>query len=1072
MEAVEWGAKLWGQGMGWLIPAPSSGRPQAPQNGTLGNAKWYSSGNPSARYDRAVRKKLLILASALCAGFAAQVSAQYPGWAHSGSLYILTTPEGANLPATASEENFPLLVRLNQDWFDFSQAQAHGEDLRFGSGSGEPLAYQIDEWDAAAATASIWVRIPAIKGNARQEIKMFWGKADARSESNGQAVFNDSNGYLSVWHLDREAARDEVGTLEAKDLGTTPVAGVIGQGRRFENGQGINGGEKVTTYPTGSSPHSTELWFKAAKSGDRIVCWGNGEPKAVVQMILGKPPRVFMDCYGSGAGLQAASTIPMSEWVHVIHTYTKGDSRLYVNGRLDGVSQTENNPLELKSPTKVYLGGWGGHYVFHGDMDEVRISKVARSADWVKLQYENQKPLQTVVGPLVRPGSDFAVSPKTITLTEGQGITVTAQAGGAQKLYWIFQRGGRESVAAADRFSFRLESGRVTGDTSFTLQCKAVYPDTVKIIDIPVTVREAIPDPVYTLQAPATWNGRDRIEVVPQIANLPGLQAKGGGALTYQWSVSGMAVIQETTPGSLILKRSQNSGKLTVTATVSNGGQPVTQAIQIVVQEPAKDVWAQRMPDRDEKPVDNQFYARDDHNEGTLYYNGSLARTATGPSVAGAEDAVFLKVYADDKLIRTERQQPAADGAYAFTVKLKPGLIIYKVEFGTQRGDTQTVLQTVTNLVCGDAYIIEGQSNAVGYNYEGTTNRLDLTHTDSPWIRSFGGNGEVEGAPTTGGWGNARVERLTPTSPDRIHFISVWGMALAKQLVQDEKIPICILNGAVGGTRIDEHMPEQARLAGQPNRERPIYHNLKQRVIAARLTHGIRGVLWHQGEADQGFDGPDNCYGCETYQQYWVDLTAAWKQDYPNLRHYYLFQIWPNACSQGGNRHSDKLRDVQRRLARLYSSLSVMPTLQIPSGASCHFKTDDYEKMGLLMAPLLERDNYGKVFDQPITAPDLKRAGYTSADKDEIALEFDHPVAWMGALASQFYLDGEAGKVASGSVSGNVLTLKLTAPATAKTITYLVDRRWDSKNLLYGKNGIAALTFCEAPLEPAPTQTH
>ena len=31
-------------------------------------------------------------------------SAQYPGWQHSGSLYILTTPEGANLPAKASDQ--------------------------------------------------------------------------------------------------------------------------------------------------------------------------------------------------------------------------------------------------------------------------------------------------------------------------------------------------------------------------------------------------------------------------------------------------------------------------------------------------------------------------------------------------------------------------------------------------------------------------------------------------------------------------------------------------------------------------------------------------------------------------------------------------------------------------------------------------------------------------------------------------------------------------------------------------------------------------------------------------------
>jgi hypothetical protein len=981
-------------------------------------------------------------------------SAQYPGWQHGGSFYILTTSEGANLPPTASEEGFPLLLRLDKDSFDFNQAQAKGEDLRFAA-AGTALAYQVETWDAAAATATIWVRIPVIKGNAHQKIDMFWGKADAKSESNGKAVFNDSNGYLSVWHMDDEAAREEVGTLEAKDLGTMPAAGVIGRGRHFEPGKGINCGENITTYPTGSNPHSTELWFKADKSGDRIVCWGNGEPRAVVQMILSKPPHMTMDCFYSGAGLQATSSIPIAEWVQVIHTYRKGDSRLYVNGRLDGVSTTENSPLEIKSPAKVYMGGWGGGYVFKGDMDEVRISKVARSADWIRLQYENQKPLQTVAGPLVQPGSDFSVSAKAITLLEGKSITLTAKAGGAQKIYWVIKRGGQETVAAADRFSFTLDAGRVSGDTSFTLQFKGVFADEVKTLDIPVVIRDDMPDPVYTLKAPATWNGRDTIEVVPQIANLRALPAKGVGTLNYKWNTSGMAVIQEATPGKLILKRSQNSGKLTVTATASNGSQPVTQSIQISVKEPAKDVWVQRIPEKDEKPVDNQFFARDDNNEGTLYYNGTLTEPA---------DSVFLKVYADDKLVRTDTQKPKADKSYAFAVKLKAGLILYKVAFGTKSGNAETVRQTVTNLVCGDAYIIEGQSNAVGYNYEGTTNRLDLTHTDSPWIRSFGGNGEA-GDPLTGGWGNARVERLTPTSPDRIHFISVWGMAMAKKLVEDAKIPICILNGAVGGTRIDEHMPEHATPAGRHNRERPIYSNLKKRVVAARLTHGIRGVLWHQGEADQGFDGPDNCYGCEMYQQYWLELTAAWKQDYPNLRHYYLFQIWPNACSQGGTRNSDKLRDVQRCLSRLYSSLSVMPTLDIPSGASCHFKTDDYEKMGLSMAPLLERDIYGKVFDQPVTAADLKRASYTTVGKDEIALEFDQPVVWYDALASQFHLDGEAGKVSTGSVSGNVLKLKLTAPATAKTVTYLTDRKWNPKTLLYGKNGIAALTFCEVPLE-------
>jgi len=99
-------------------------------------------------------------------------SAQYPGWQHTGAIYVNTTPEGANLPASASEEGFPLLVRLHKDFFDFSQAKGNGEDVRFTSSSGTPLAYQIEEWDAAKGTASVWVRIPTIKGNARQEIRL------------------------------------------------------------------------------------------------------------------------------------------------------------------------------------------------------------------------------------------------------------------------------------------------------------------------------------------------------------------------------------------------------------------------------------------------------------------------------------------------------------------------------------------------------------------------------------------------------------------------------------------------------------------------------------------------------------------------------------------------------------------------------------------------------------------------------------------------------------------------------------------------------------------------------------
>ena len=611
-----------------------------------------------------------LLRASILMALAGTASAQYAGWKSSGPLYVLTTPDGADLPASASLEGFPLLVRLDKGNFDFSQAGSGGEDVRF-SAAGKPLAYQIEEWDAAKGVAVVWVRIPEIKGNTQQEIRMHWGKPGAASESSGPAVFNESNGYVSVWHMD-DPVKDEVGTTGSKDSGTTSIPGMIGKGRRFDTKKGIDCGNEITTYPTGNSPHSSELWMRTDElDGGRILGWGVSKPNSIVQMGFGRPPHIRMDCFYSRAGIKNESKLPLGQWIHVIHTYEPGESRLYVNGRLDGIGSGANVSLTIASPASMNIGG----STFLGDMDEVRVSKVARSEDWVKLQYENQKVLQTVVGTLVRPAGALKVSPAAIKMEEGKQTGATAQADGARKVYWILKRNGAETIVATDRFSYTLEAGRVSGDTSYVLQFKAVYADEVKTKDIPVTVKEAIPEPVFTLQAPSEWNGRDTIEVVPVMSNLAAMKASGAGDLKMDWSVSDIAVIKEVAPGKLILKRAQNSGKMTVAVTVSNGGESSTKMVSIAVTEPKNDPWVARTPAKDEQPEDNQFYARDDKNEGTLYYNGTLEKAA---------DSVFLKVYADDKLIKTETERLGADKTYAITTKLKPGLIRYKVEFGSR----------------------------------------------------------------------------------------------------------------------------------------------------------------------------------------------------------------------------------------------------------------------------------------------------------------------------------------------------------------------------------------------------
>ena len=964
--------------------------------------------------------------------------AQYQGWQHSGPLHILTNAEGADLPATASEENFPLLVRLNKETFDFSQAKANGDDLRF-SGEGKPLAYQIEEWDAAQGRASIWVRIPLIKGNARQEIKAHWGKADAAVESSGKAVFNESNGFVTVMHLN-DSVTDETGTLTPANQGATSSDGMIGKSLNFVYGRGgVIGGEEITGYPAGNSACSTGFWFRDNKMpgpwGSRIVTWGVEGHGSKLLMGVVSPLHIT-------AGLDCTGSVALGQWYHVAHTYAPdGSQKAYVNGRLN---TTGSGILDFKSPTRMYVGGWWRNWECDADVDEVRISKVTRSADWIKLEYENQQPMQTLVGTLPKPGNAFSISSAAMQVDEGKSATFTAQAGGAQKVYWILKRDGTENVVAVDQFSYTFDAGRVVADTSSILRFKAVYAGEVKTKDLPVTVKEAIPEPVFTLKAPAKWNGRDLIEVVPAISNLAAMKAKGAGDLKTTWIVSGGAVIKEVAADRLLLKRSQFSGSLTVKAVISNGGVDRSAATSIQVIEPKSDPWIERTPAKDEKPEDGQFYARNDKNVGTLYCNGTLDQPA---------DSLVLKVYADENLVETLNQKPTAEKTYAFAAKLKPGLIKYRVELVAKSGGTETLLHKAGNLVCGDAYLIDGQSNALA------TDTGEQSPPDtSEWIRSYGSPaGDGKGARQ-----NLWCNPVWKAQKGEKAELGWWGMELAKRLLASQKMPIFIINGAVGGTRIDQHFRNEAN----PTDTNTIYGRMLWRMENARLTHGIRAVLWHQGESDQGTAGPGGGYGWESYQQYFMDLSAAWKQDLPNIRHYYIYQIWPNSCSMG-NGHGDMMREVQRTLPRLYSNMDVMSTLGITPAGPCHYPLAGWSEFARLIQPLIERDMYGIKAAESITAPNLRKAGYATAVKDTITVEFDQPVVWLDSLVGQFYLDGEKDKIASGSVKGNVITLKLKAPATARKITYLKEMAWNQNDLIFGANGIAALTFCDVPLEEA-----
>ena len=900
---------------------------------------------------------------------------------------------------------------------------------------------------------------------------MHWGNEKVSSESNGEQVFRTTEGFAAVWHLGdnlEDATSNNLDGVNRPDKPTVNTNGIIGDAQEFGANQilvirppGAKPGRRVTCMPSGNADRTMSAWVNPTSFEGRnwaqasIGGWGEPERGQKPNMGLSYftmtgrgQPRFHL--YGFDP--RCDNLLPRDEWRHVALAVSGDMVRFYVDGILErtinnnGEEVSKLGTLRTPTSTPVDLGDHGnGRGPFNGALDEVRFESVARSANWLKLSFENQKPLQSLVGPLVQDGDEFSVSKSNLEMKEGASIALSAKAGGARKVYWVLQDGDKEEILAVDRFNHTFDAGRLAKDKKVALHFKALFASGVKTRTIPVAIRESVPDPAYTLKAPKRWNGRDELEIAPSISNLKEMKSQGAGELNYSWKVSGMATINESGNGKLVLQRAQNSGNLTVELALDNGGAVVSRSVRVAVAESKQDAWVKRIPSDDEKPVDHQFYARDDKGQGTLHYRGTLKVPA---------DSVFLRLYAGDKLIDTQSKKVGADKKYALSANLQADLIAYRTEFGIKRGVVETILEKANDLVCGDVFVIQGQSNA-----EAWTDQRVIHPYRSPWLRSFGTPSTNKDRARDLVWGNALSFN---GGPNHHHCqIGYWGVELGKTLIETHKIPICIINGAQGGTRIDQHQRNEA----EPTDVTTIYGRLLWRLQQAKLTHGVRAVLWHQGENDQGESGATGTFGWVNYQDYFIRMSAAWKQDYPNIKHYYIHQIWPGAC---GSRsvEGDRLRERQRQLPKQFSNMSVLSTLGIRPGGGCHYLAEGYAAMARQLVPLVNQYNYGVQPKTSITPPNIRSVSFANDKKDEIKLVFDQDVKWDEEIIERFYLDDDSAELTAAGGSGKTITLKLAGPTAAKNLSYVRGGKWRQEQaIIWGANDLAALTFCEVPIE-------
>ncbi len=490
----------------------------------------------------------------------------YSGWLHSKDFTLNASASGANI--TTDVANFPVLIRLNASHLAvFQQAAANGADIRFTNSTGGHLSYQIDRWSFTPGdtSAAIWVLADQVTAGISNTVRMFWGNGSATDRSNGSNVFSPSNGYLGVWHMGNPVGDPQTtvrpnaalpGTNDAAPVNFTPThvpkTGAVGMADTLER---INNNTDGTSdyfslgngFDNFNGNATLSMWvypvFPVANQFVQFVAIGNGAPALPAgnntiwfgrrgSGTASQQDDISYEVYGgnsSGGRLDATTTagaLVQNQWQYVSVTLSGVSKRIFRNGV--SVAGPTNSTQALRDTMRTRnVIGWSdfADATLRGMVDEVRVSKVARSVDWVSLEYTTQ-----TIG--VTPVFNLSHSAPTAVYMVGTPVTVDTATLMGNATTW--------SVSPALPSGLTLSgTGNITG-TPTAITPAADYLITAKsgnawtVSDtVHLTVNPAAPSGLVYSSDTVVYRTNEHI-----LPNSPALADNGGGGITYSVSPS------------------------------------------------------------------------------------------------------------------------------------------------------------------------------------------------------------------------------------------------------------------------------------------------------------------------------------------------------------------------------------------------------------------------------------------------------------------------------------------------------------------------------------------------------
>jgi biopolymer transport protein ExbB len=310
-------------------------------------------------------------------------------WKYRKEIGFDLTPTGADV--AASPQDVPVLVRLSLANFSyFNDTKPDGSDFRLIAGDDKtPLKFHFEKYDPQDQMALLWVRVPQLTGGAKSDkIYAYYGNADAPSAADVPGTYDAQQVLVLPFTettglpLDATAYKNNPSASTA----TLTPASLIAGGAKFSGKDSItvpataslrllpNQGLTASAWVRVEQPQQAAVF--ALTDGAKSIELDLAGAKAVARAALGAAPVV----------VTSVADLSMSQWHHLALTAAAGKLTLYVDGVVAGSA-----PLTLAEVGGSFtVGAAGGAKFLTGDIDEVEVSKVARSPEWIKASAAGQ----------------------------------------------------------------------------------------------------------------------------------------------------------------------------------------------------------------------------------------------------------------------------------------------------------------------------------------------------------------------------------------------------------------------------------------------------------------------------------------------------------------------------------------------------------------------------------------------------------------------------------------------------------------------------------------------------------